>query len=295
MMFGRLRPIWTAIRTHPIAAREPLRAAARVLWWQIRRRLSARAMPVPFVNGATFHVFHNRPASTAVWYYRLPDPDDMLFALHLLRPGDTFLDGGANVGVWSVLAASAGAGVVAVEPVPDTFAVLESELAVNRFPIPPRAVCAALAAEPGVVRMTADRDSANQVTTDGGVEVPARTLDDLTADTRPTLVKLDLEGYEYEALRGAGLTLRSPTLLALVIETFRRHNLSTPLLQNIERLLAEHGFHPFAYDPTGRRLTPLSAAESSGDSNNTIYIRDRAAVDARLAAAPPVVIGARRW
>ena len=281
----------------PIATREPVRAAARVLWWQIRRRLTGRPMTVGFVNGTSFRVFPGRPASTGVWYYRLPDPDDMLFTLHLLRPGDTFLDGGANVGVWSVLAASAGAAAVAVEPVPDTFAVLEAELAANRFPIPPRAVCAALAAEPGVVRMTADQDTANRVATEGGVEVPARTLDDVIADTPPTLIKLDLEGYEYEALRGGGDTLRSPALLALVIETFRQHNLNTTLLQNIERLLAVHGFHPFAYDPTGRRLIPLTGAADvpAAESNNTIYVRDLSAVQARLTGAERVVVGGYSW
>ena len=45
--------------------------------------------------------------------------------LHLLRPGDLFLDLGSNVGSYTVLAgAVAGADVIAVEPVPVTLAVL---------------------------------------------------------------------------------------------------------------------------------------------------------------------------
>jgi cyclopropane fatty-acyl-phospholipid synthase-like methyltransferase len=54
------------------------------------------------------------------------------FVLHLLRPADHFLDVGANVGSYTVMAAgSVGAFVTCVEPIPSTFAHFERNIALN--------------------------------------------------------------------------------------------------------------------------------------------------------------------
>ena len=42
-----------------------------------------------------------------------------------------------------------------------------------------------------------------------------------------------------------------------------------------------HGFAPFGYDPFARRLVDVKDA-----SGNTVFVRDRAAVEARVKSAP---------
>ena len=55
---------------------------------------------------------------------------------------------------------------------------------------------------------------ANRVDAESGIPVPARPLDDILADlgiTEPTLVKMNIEGAEVAALRGAERPLRAGT------------------------------------------------------------------------------------
>jgi FkbM family methyltransferase len=287
---ARLQDLSAQFRKHPQTRSRPSAAWARFAWWQLKSRLTGRPMTNPFVNGSKLVVWRGRTSSTAAWYFGLPDFEEMSFALHLLRPGDLFLDGGANVGVWSVLAASTGAKVLAVEPVPDTFALLNRQAEVNDFGARFTARRCALSEGPGTVRMTTGHDAVNTVVAagappDGVTEVPADTLDALCGDRPPTLIKLDLEGHEPAALRGGRRVLASPELLALVIETFRPHNWQTESLGGMERLLAEHGFLPYLYRPADRSLEPITTHDGGGQ--NTIYVRDAAAVTDRARAAAP--------
>ena len=298
-MLANLKRSIAAAAAHPIARSEPFGTLSRNAWWQIRRRLTGRPMSARTVGGGRMLVFPGRTSTTAAWYYRLPDFEDMLFMLHLLRPGDRFLDGGANLGVWSLLAAACGAEVTAVEPSPATYALLERQVAVSPFAGRIRPVRYALASLARSVCMTKGQVARNAVVADGGgVEVPARPLDDLTAGAEPTLVKLDLEGYELEALRGATRTLAGPRLAALVVETFRPHNWQTAHLRAIEALLTATGFTPFAYRPADRTLVPLSGLDAPPPADagqNTIYVRNPAGVGERLRETAPVRVGRRAW
>ena len=131
-----------------------------------------------------------------------------------LRPA-TVLDGGANVGQFARAAAETfpDAHVVAVEPLPDVAAALARNLA----DVPQtRVEQTALGAGAGTLRFyRTDYSLASSALRPLGgaaeeVEVPVARLDDLVdADTlaRPVLLKLDLQGYELEALRGAEAVL----------------------------------------------------------------------------------------
>jgi hypothetical protein len=98
------------------------------------------------------------------------------------------------------------------------------------------------------------------------------------------LLKLDVEGFEAAALEGARRLLAAETLLGVVMETNdaalvhgRRES------EAHERLLAA-GLEPVTYAPFERRLMPLGRADRP--DANTIYVRDRAQLEARLRAAP---------
>lgn len=57
---------------------------------------------------------------------------DMAFCLHLLRPGDLFIDVGANVGSYTILASKVvGANSFTLEPVPETFKRLKRNININ--------------------------------------------------------------------------------------------------------------------------------------------------------------------
>ena len=120
-----------------------------------------------------------------------------------------FLDCGANLGFWSVLASSEPFGarrVVAVEASADTYAKLEQNRALNgdRF----ETVRAAVHSEAGrALRFSTGRHSGRHVSETGADAVTSTTIDALLgrpslAGARRAVIKLDVEGAEAAAIEG---------------------------------------------------------------------------------------------
>jgi FkbM family methyltransferase len=134
-----------------------------------------------------------------------------------LRHDDVLFDVGANVGMVAIHAAKI-CRTVAFEPDPSIRRRLEVNTALNpdrAFTLEPFAI----SDSDGTVVLYTDGDDGNspslvhQRGESGSVSVSARSLDSLEAEGRlphPTVIKLDIEGAEILALRGAKGLLTSP-------------------------------------------------------------------------------------
>jgi FkbM family methyltransferase len=137
-----------------------------------------------------------------------------------VRAGDAVLDIGANIGVVSVyLAGLVGAEgrVFSVEPLAQNFELLQRNVAANGVSNVVSATQCALGTEEREIELRFDPETTNWGNTSlhnqtgASVQrVPMRTLDSLWESWgRPHLrvVKMDVEGYEYEVLSGASRLL----------------------------------------------------------------------------------------
>lgn len=72
----------------------------------------------------------------------------------------------------------------------------------------------ALGSETGNVRFSSGAGVASSCAEDGDLNVPLRTLDEFFMDAHPTLIKMDIEGAELDALKGATCIMQKsrPTL-----------------------------------------------------------------------------------
>lgn len=141
----------------------------------------------------------------------------------LCEPTSSVLDVGANIGITALLfGARAHAGAVhAVEPVPSAYALLQENVsAANANNV--HLYNFALGANPGSVLMQGHRENLSgsfvadrhSIEDDGHftTEVPLHRLDDVIASMnldRLDLIKMDIEGYELDALEGAKRTLET--------------------------------------------------------------------------------------
>ena len=151
----------------------------------------------------------------AMIWLGLEERDELAVLPSLLKPGDTFVDCGANLGLWSLAAAplvGESGKVVAFEPNPATFRRLRD----HARPAPTIEVHhVAVADRPGVLRFDPGQShNVSRVTEDGSLEVPATTLDDALTDP-PTGIKIDVEGHELAVLRGASQVLAARPWLVL--------------------------------------------------------------------------------
>jgi FkbM family methyltransferase len=192
-------------------------------------RLAARAFPPPgedvsltYPQGYALRVPWGRTAEQMA--FGLYERIELQFLRSTLRPGDVFIDVGANVGFYSCLAAARcapGGLVIAVEPYADSAARLRENL--SRVRESARTEVFEVAALDGVAEFTLYvPDAAGSASGASGivqhdaraVRVPAATLDSILdrSDALPAgarFLKIDVEGYETDVLAGARQTLET--------------------------------------------------------------------------------------
>lgn len=293
-MLGNLFNTLRSIANHPLNRGHVAAALARFLAWQVGTRLLPGPVLVPFAGGSRLLLGRGMHGATANLYTGLQEYEEMAFVLHCLRKGDSFVDAGANVGAYTVLAAAVrGARCYSFEPVPASFESLAANIACNGIGQRCQAFRVALGSEDGEVWFTTDAGPMNHVLAKrepvgNCVTVPQCRLDDVLRGAPVTALKVDVEGYEAEVLRGAAATLSSSELLAVIAEVngeSRRYGVSR---EEVFRILREAGLVPVRYCPEERKLLP-----GCNNRGNAIFVRDPVRVEQRLKQARAVRVQGR--
>jgi FkbM family methyltransferase len=258
--------------------------------WQISSRIATGSVAHEWINGARFLAKSGDTGLTGNIYTGLHEFHDMAFLLHALRPGDLFIDAGANLGSYTILAcAVAGAQGHCFEPVPGTCHRLLENIRLNQLDARVSVHNAALGKSAGTLSFSSNLDTMNHVLTDAeqnrsGIQINVTTLDEAVAINSPTLLKIDVEGYETPVLQGAERLLSNPLLHSVIMElngSGAHYGFDeVALLQK----MADFGFESFAYEPFSRKLVSLKGKNAV--SGNTLFIRDLGFITERLATAP---------
>jgi FkbM family methyltransferase len=170
-----------------------------------------------------------------IYYFGLWEPDITAWVRRRLARGDVFLDVGANIGYYSLLASrmvGPHGSVVAVEASPTTFRVLLDNVAMNGV-ANVRALNLAASEHPGRVKLyrgseyhsglaTVVEERGFELGAEVEAEVPAAPLNSiLSAEEmrRLRLAKIDVEGAEAQVVAGMGsLIERGRPDLEIIIE-----------------------------------------------------------------------------
>jgi FkbM family methyltransferase len=260
---------------HPLNRGREVQAAGRFISWQLRSRLNPKTRRFNYVEDLHLNVAPGETGVTGNLYCGLHEYEGMGFTLHFLRPGDLFLDVGANAGTYSVLAAATGADVIAFEP-GEALERLRGNVALNGLKVDVRAM--AVGDRCGQAFFTAGLDVCNSLAAEGtGVAVEMTSLDALKVS--PALMKIDVETFEATVLRGAKNTL--PKTQAVIIES----------ADECHDILRGAGFAPVDYDPRSRMVTRMDGPRPG--IVNTLYVRDFAAASERVKSSKPYRIAGR--
>jgi len=242
-----VRYVWT----HPSNSGRRLRAVLRAARYQANVRLLGRRAIARLGERSRLWVDPHRTAAAMVLYANPPDLPEMLVWRQALRGGGLFVDVGANVGTYSIWAAEQGAEVIALEPAADTFDLLGENIALNGYPV--TAIRAAAGDHCGSARFTAGLDAGNSLAADGPVLTDLVTIDSLIGDRPVAGMKVDVEGFEIDVLRGAARALAEHRIGLIQIEWNEMSTLAVgDGRRPIAALLARHGYRLYRPDPTGR-------------------------------------------
>jgi FkbM family methyltransferase len=263
----------------------------RYLSWQIRSRLHPAPSLIDFV-GHTRLLIKRGVAQRRICYMPLNEFEEMAFVVHVLRQGDLFVDVGANIGAYSVLAGPvAGAAVLACEPLPASYALLRDNIRLNRAGDRVQALNVGVGGAEGTLTFTSSFGPKDHVVTalealeiGKKIDLPVRTLDSIVGHRNPTMIKIDVEGFETEAIKGGEKVLKKASLRAIVIELKghgARYGYDESVLMD---RIAGFGFQASCYSPLGRRIFTSDTARTRSD--NRIYIRDPDWARERVASHP---------
>jgi FkbM family methyltransferase len=160
------------------------------------------------------------------------------------RPGDVVLDVGAGIGaetfLFARLVGSSGR-VVSFEAHPRTYRRLLDLCTVNRLDNVTPLQLAVANADGGVLISDGVAHERNALTEGDGLRVPARRLDGIAVDLgiqHVDLLKMNIEGAEVDALRGAGALLERTRHVCISCHDF----LGTKTKADVCELLTNHGF-----------------------------------------------------
>jgi FkbM family methyltransferase len=281
----KIKRTFSFIFNHPLGKKHPFKALLRFFLWQFQSRIfPSRLFIKQFIFPVKFYAKRGLTGITGNIYTGLHEFNDMAFLLHFLLPGDTFFDVGANAGSYTLLASGlAKARSVAIEPVKSTFDLLNKNIGLNELQDRVFLVNSGAGAAPGSLRFSVGEDTTNHVIAAGEqaldtVSVPVISLDSLLNEGHPVLIKIDVEGFETEVLKGMARTFGSATLKAIIIE-LNGSGLRYDFDENqVHHLLLSKNFRPFNYDPFTRTLTE----SPSYGNNNTIYCRDLKFINERV-------------
>jgi FkbM family methyltransferase len=209
----------TVLRFFPVSALTERIA----LWWGYRFR------PAPSIvrlrSGALMQMTHVDHLQLLLYYLGSFEPHSINAMRDHVKPGDTVLDVGANIGLFTIEGAQAigpSGSLIAIEAAPSHANSVRESASLNQM-TNVEVVSVAVGDSDGEATLTLPRDTNFGMFTLGAVDgdesfkVPVKRIDDIVAGRKIDFIKMDIEGSEYRALLGAKETLRSrpPILIEL--------------------------------------------------------------------------------
>jgi FkbM family methyltransferase len=290
LFFKELYKIYGIVSRHPLAGRQKVKAFGRFLKWQIGQRLLPYPMVYNFVGDIKLILVKGQTSATAQYYMGLSEFEEMSFVLHFLKKDDLFVDVGANVGCFTLLASGIkNAHSIAIEPLPKTFNHLHNNLIINDLYKNIEALNIGLGDKKGVLKFTQNVSQNNHVANENDtntISVEVNTLDEILKNKHPILLKIDVEGFEKAVIDGAIETLKKESLQVIIIELVglgTRYGFDESDIQDI---LEVHGFVKYDYNPFTRDLKETKIM----GCHNTIYIKNINFTRQRVREAPTFTI-----
>jgi len=214
------------------------------LWWGYKFNPVPRA--VRLRSGALIQLSHVDHLQLLLYYLGTFEPMALKAMKDHLRPGDTVLDVGANIGLFTIEAAKVvgpAGSVIAIEAMPGHAESLRKSAILNEMrgiEINSVAVGSAILTLP--TGSNRGMFTLGKVVGDEKITVPVRRIDDIVGERRVDFLKMDIEGSEYQALLGARRMIerqRPKILIELNESALRAYGSSA---RQVKQLLFDFGY-----------------------------------------------------
>lgn len=226
---------------------------------RIRRHLNRPQERTPF----GFLFAGSKPMQTGAF-----EPAETALVMELLDGADLFVNVGANIGYYVCIAQNLGVASIAVEPVPSNLETLRRNLDINGWSDAVTVLPVACGVSEGTAEIFGEGTGASLVPGWAGNPqalphvVPVHRLDSLL-DGRgvsgKTVFLVDVEGFEFEVLKGAEAILSGPDKPVWLIESgltdHRAEGGLNARFLDILDFIHQHGYGVYSALDRSRRIT----------------------------------------
>lgn len=203
--------------------------------------------------------FWTKEVETITWLNYFSDFDDISI--------DTLVDVGSNIGIYSLywLSRKSKAKVIACEPFTENMNLLKTNLGLNSMADRATLVASPLYSESVLGTLLLDDlrpgSSGSQFTIEGEIESASKT--DLTSTTVDEILlgskdhkilKIDVDGLDFDILKGAQRSLESGTICSVLIEAADTAQLEISDFLSEFNFLPHQRFNQVASHSDGRRI-----------------------------------------
>lgn len=253
----------------------------RFVAWQVRLCFNKNMKVIKWIDDLKLELFPHMSVVTGNYYLGLLEFQEQAFCMHYLCRNELFYDVGANIGDYAILASGvAGAQVVAIEPILNTVKYMKRNINLNGLENQIKIEISCVGNEEKEVDFICNEDSVNRKINfnRGGdivgniCKVKQRRLESLFEQYGiPNMIKMDIEGFELEAISSMGDRLKESTINVIIAELSDRQVIAE---------LNKYGFAMYEYNPYERKLYSAKKENANG-----IFIRNLNLAQERVEAA----------
>lgn len=259
---------------------------------RLRKRLWER-LKTPYVirwiKGLRIYLYPGNELSRVIFLTGYFEPNEFSVLDRILKLGMTFVDIGANMGLYTLFASKkiGPKGIVlAIEPSTREFQRLQKHVGINCLS---NVLCLQIAisncrTEADLLVATEEKSGHNtlgafgydSVISQGCERVHLRPLDDMVREEglqRVDVIKMDIEGAEFLALQGSASTLAQFHPLLLLELSDRTLSQQECNSQQVWQFLTQNGYRIYAFD-SNTGLPILAQFKDYFDSENIIALHE---------------------
>lgn len=275
------------ILNHPENQGRPLRTMGRVGWWKLNQLFFHLPAIVTLVDDTQIICEPASSYGSYVVYARYPEPLEMSFFEHYLRATDVVVDVGANIGAWSLIAAtkSPQGTIIAFEPTP-VANKLRANLRLNNFTnVEVRSEV--VSNKDGFEQFSIPKESEiSHITTSkkGSRKLKAMTLDTLIAQhhqiKKIDFLKIDVEGAEMKVLQGARKLFAKQKIELVLFEFGKKAANFGYTFADMYTFFDSQKFD--LYEFVGNSLQPITSQFASTTTENIVAVLRHSTASKRL-------------
>lgn len=236
-------------------------------WWMSQRH-RADFIVAEIAPGLRMQLYFDDELSWLIYAEHF-EWQERQFVRSFLRPGDVFVDVGANIGLFTLAAATCvgpAGRVVSVEPCTATFQRLQANVRLNALT---NVTCVRLALSDANAQAPLTSYPAPHAAWNSFSPAPASATEMVSCATwdayaqahdlvgRVALMKIDVEGWEARVLRGGSGALARPDAPVLIVEFVdTTAHAAGSSCAKLYQMLQDLGYRMYAYDGLRREIRP---------------------------------------